>query len=48
MLATKDLPLLRRSLNPSAFTEGWTLYAEQLAAEMGLYDDDPLGDLGRL
>jgi len=43
-----DLPLLRRSLNPSAFTEGWALYAEQLAAEMGLYEDDPLGDLGRL
>ncbi|HEY5850552.1 MAG TPA: DUF885 domain-containing protein [Lysobacter sp.] len=43
-----DLPLLRRSLNPSAFTEGWALYAEQLAAEMGLYKDDPWGDLGRL
>ncbi|MEG3194115.1 DUF885 family protein, partial [Lysobacter sp. D1-1-M9] len=26
----EDLPLLRRSLNPSAFTEGWALYAEQL------------------
>ncbi|KRG68415.1 DUF885 domain-containing protein [Pseudoxanthomonas dokdonensis] len=43
-----DLPLLRRSLNPSAFTEGWALYAEQLAAEMGLYQDDPWGDIGRL
>lgn len=43
-----DLPMLRRSLNPSAFTEGWALYAEQLAAEMGLYRDDPWGDLGRL
>ncbi|UNK48695.1 DUF885 domain-containing protein [Lysobacter sp. S4-A87] len=43
-----DLPLLRRSLNPSAFTEGWALYAEQLASEMGLYRDDPWGDLGRL
>ncbi len=43
-----DLPMLRRSLNPSAFTEGWALYAEQLASEMGLYRDDPLGDLGRL
>ncbi|WP_342367068.1 DUF885 domain-containing protein [Lysobacter arenosi] len=42
------LPLLRRSLNPSAFSEGWALYAEQLAAEMGLYKDDPWGDLGRL
>ena len=43
-----ELPLLRRSLNPSAFTEGWALYAEQLVAEMGLYRDDPWGDLGRL
>ncbi|HZX79828.1 MAG TPA: DUF885 domain-containing protein [Lysobacter sp.] len=43
-----ELPMLRRSLNPSAFTEGWALYAEQLAAEMGLYRDDPWGDLGRL
>ena len=42
------LPMLRRSLNPSAFTEGWALYAEQLASEMGLYRDDPWGDLGRL
>ncbi|RUO31880.1 DUF885 domain-containing protein [Aliidiomarina sedimenti] len=44
----EDLPLLRRILNPSPFTEGWALYAEQLVAEMGVYDDDPLGDLGRL
>ena len=43
-----DLPFLRRMLNPSPYTEGWALYAEQLAAEMGIYDEDPLGDLGRL
>jgi len=43
-----DLPLMRRSLSPSAFTEGWALYAEQLVAEMGLYRDDPWGDIGRL
>lgn len=43
-----DLPLIRRSLNPSAFTEGWALYAEQLAGELGVYEDDPLGRLGRL
>lgn len=43
-----DLPLLRRSLNPSAFSEGWALYAEQLMAETGVYKDDPAGDLGRL
>lgn len=43
-----DLPFLRRMLNPSPYTEGWALYAEQLVAEMGVYDEDPLGDLGRL
>lgn len=43
-----DLPLLRRTLNPSAFTEGWALYAEQLMAEAGIYRNDPTGDIGRL
>lgn len=42
------LPLIRNMLGFSEFAEGWALYAEQVAAEMGLYDDDPLGDLGRL
>lgn len=43
-----NLPMLRRSLNPSAFSEGWALYAEQLMAEAGVYQNDPAGDLGRL
>lgn len=43
-----QLPLLRRSLNPSAFSEGWAMYAEQLASGMGVYRDHPLGELGRL
>lgn len=43
-----DLPFLRRMLNPSPYTEGWALYAEQLVAEIGIYENDPLGDLGRL
>ncbi len=46
--ALADLPMMRRGLNPGAFTEGWALYAEQLVAEMGLYRDDPWGDIGRL
>lgn len=32
----------------SAFSEGWALYAERLAAEEGWYQDDPEGRLGRL
>ncbi|MEM8935970.1 MAG: DUF885 domain-containing protein [Pseudomonadota bacterium] len=43
-----DLPLLRNMLGYSEYTEGWALYAEAFAVEMGLYDDDPLGNLGRL
>ena len=33
----------------TAYSEGWALYAERLASQdMGMYADDPLGDLGRL
>ncbi len=47
----ESLPAFRRS-NPfgtmPAFTEGWGLYAERLASELGWYKGDPTGDLGRL
>jgi len=42
-----DLPMLRRSALINAFAEGWGLYAERLADEMGLYTDD-LARLGML
>ncbi|NIH81187.1 DUF885 domain-containing protein [Amycolatopsis viridis] len=35
-----DLPLLRRIAEVNAYTEGWGLYAERLADEMGLYSDE--------
>jgi len=45
----KDVPMIRTMSPFTAYTEGWALYSERLAAEdMGMYDDDPLGDLGRL
>ncbi len=47
-LGLKDLPLIRQQTLYSSYAEGWALYAEQLAAEMGMYKDDPWGDLGRL
>ena len=47
-LSNTDLPLIRKTGGFSGYGEGWALYAEQLADEMGMYDDDPLGRLGYL
>ena len=43
-----SIPLLRRALGFSGYQEGWALYAEQLADELGMYEDDPLGRVGYL
>jgi uncharacterized protein (DUF885 family) len=43
-LELTDLPLLRRFADITSYTEGWGLYCERLAEEMGLYS----GDLARL
>jgi uncharacterized protein (DUF885 family) len=45
---TFQLPLFRSLLAFNVYSEGWALYAEQLAAELGVYDDDPFGRLGYL
>ncbi|MBC7769316.1 MAG: DUF885 family protein [Phycisphaerales bacterium] len=44
-----SIPFIRSAmLGFSAFSEGWGLYAEQLADELGVYANNPLGRLGYL
>ena len=43
-----ELPLIQRATTFTGYAEGWALYAELLAFEAGLYEDDPQGNLGRL
>jgi uncharacterized protein (DUF885 family) len=47
-LQSTEIPILRRNMYLSAYGEGWALYAEQLANEIGMYDDNPLGRIGWL
>lgn len=42
------LPLIRSLLQFNAYSEGWALYAEQLADELGVYADNPAEKLGYL
>ena len=43
-----DLPIFRFDPPFTAYIEGWAHYTENLASEIGWYDGDPAGDLGRL
>nr|MBA2770788.1 DUF885 domain-containing protein [Sphingomonas sp.] len=45
---SEGIPLIRRLGGYSAYSEGWALYSEQLADEMGMYEGDPLGRAGML
>jgi uncharacterized protein (DUF885 family) len=48
---TESLPRYRQDgiySGGSAYSEGWALYAEQLAAEFGWYEDDTVGLIGQL
>lgn len=47
-LEQDSLPMLRRIAPYNAYVEGWALYSEKVAAEMGMYNNDPYSDLGRL
>jgi uncharacterized protein (DUF885 family) len=46
--AAGELSLFRRLVRFSAYTEGWALYAERVADELGVYRDDPAGRIGLL
>ena len=41
-------PLVRTLLGFNAYSEGWALYAQQIADELGVYSDFPVGRLGYL
>lgn len=43
-----NMPILRQLIWLPVYGEGWALYAEDLAAELGVYKDDPLGQVGYL
>jgi uncharacterized protein (DUF885 family) len=43
-----NLPLMRYAGSFVAYDEGWALYAERLAWEMGMYPDNSYSNLGRL
>lgn len=48
VLENQSIPLLHRNIGISAYGEGWGLYAEQLADEIGMYADYPVGRLGMI
>jgi uncharacterized protein (DUF885 family) len=43
-----QMPLQPAARDAGAFFEAWAIYAEQLAADLGVYDRDPLGEIGYL
>jgi uncharacterized protein (DUF885 family) len=45
---SRKMPRVRQLLAFNAFSEGWALYAQQLADELGAYEKDPIGRVGYL
>jgi uncharacterized protein (DUF885 family) len=45
---TRKMPIIRQLLSFNAYSEGWALYAQQLADELGAYANEPVGRLGYL
>lgn len=49
LLGATEIPMIRRvGMGSAAYSEGWGLYAEQLADELGAYEGDPTGKMGYL
>lgn len=44
----EGVPMFRNILGFTSYAEGWALYSERVAWELGFYKDDPFGNLGRL
>ncbi|MBU8893749.1 MAG: DUF885 domain-containing protein [Bacteroidales bacterium] len=44
----QGVPTFRKLVPFTAYAEGWAMYSEQLAYEMGYYSDKPYANLGRL
>jgi uncharacterized protein (DUF885 family) len=47
-IENQSIPLLHRNIGIPAYGEGWGLYAEQLADEIGMYRDYQIGRLGMI
>ena len=47
-IENQSIPLLHRNIGIPAYGEGWGLYAEQLADEIGMYRDYQIGKLGMI
>jgi uncharacterized protein (DUF885 family) len=45
---TFSQPLIRTLIGFNAYSEGWALYAQQIADELGVYEEFPVGRLGYL
>jgi uncharacterized protein (DUF885 family) len=48
VLENESIPLLHRNIGVPAYGEGWGLYSEQLADEIGMYRDFPVGRVGMI
>lgn len=44
----RGMPIFRKLIPFGTYMEGWAMYAEWLAWEMGMYKDDTFGNVGRL